>query len=184
MTEKALRYYDLRRQWKRVEPHLADEELNRILVRDFGKFTLGRWGRPFAPGQYPRDFESCDWDVGHRGPEPRFWRYVKHAACHWLVNFALRLALLAEPRRPWRIVTSRKHSTVWDGEGLLFDFNFLALGVSPPECWALARSGGRVLPPGRRKRVSYAEHYTCELRRSSPSESPGTTKAAQEYGQA
>jgi hypothetical protein len=41
MHETALRYYDVRRRWKRVEPHLADEELNRILRRDFGRYTIG-----------------------------------------------------------------------------------------------------------------------------------------------
>jgi hypothetical protein len=48
---------------------------------------------------------------------------VKHAACHWLVNFALRLAILAEPARPWQIVSSQAHSTVWDGQSTLFDCN-------------------------------------------------------------
>jgi hypothetical protein len=56
--------------------------------------------------------------------------YVKHAACHWLVNFALELAQHVEPNRAWRIITSQEHSTVWDGKDTLFDFNFLALGVT------------------------------------------------------
>lgn len=67
---------------QRIEPHLTGERLNAILVRDFNKFTDGRWGTPFTPGQFPRDFESCNWWCGHRGPEPRYWRYVKHSACH------------------------------------------------------------------------------------------------------
>jgi hypothetical protein len=134
-----MRYYDLQRHWtKRIEPHLTDERLNRVLVRDFRKFTTGNWNKSFTHRQFPRDFESCDWWCGHRGPEPRYWRYVKHSACHWLVNFNLRLAQLVEPNRPWRIVTSEKHSTVWDGEQTLFEFNFLALGIAPDECFALA----------------------------------------------
>ena len=37
-----LRYYDLRRHWtKRIVPHLNDEFLNAILVRNFNKFTWG-----------------------------------------------------------------------------------------------------------------------------------------------
>ena len=28
-------------------------------------------------------FRVGDWDCGHRGWEPRNWRYVKHAAFHW-----------------------------------------------------------------------------------------------------
>jgi hypothetical protein len=30
----------------------------------------------------PHEFENCDWWHSHRGPMPRFWRYVKHGACH------------------------------------------------------------------------------------------------------
>src|SRR4051794_19031045 len=101
-----MRYYEVSRNWtKKMEPHLDDEELNNILVRDFNKFTYGTWRKHFTHGQCPRDFESCDWWLGHRGKEPRFWKYVKHAACHRLVNFNLRLAMLAQPERPWRIIT-------------------------------------------------------------------------------
>ena len=134
-----MRYYDLKRHWtRRIEPHLGDEKLNAVLVRDFNKFTVGNWGRRFSRGQFPRDFESCDWDWEHRGQQPRFWRYVRHSACHWLVNFNLRLAQLVDPGRSWRIVTSEKHSTVWDGKETLFEFNFLAFGIPADECFAMA----------------------------------------------
>jgi hypothetical protein len=150
-----MRYYDLQRHWtRRIAPHLGDPKLNAILVRDFNKFTLGRWQKRFTQGQFPRDFESCDWSEDHRGREPRFWPYVKHGACHWLVNFNLRLAQLVEPGRAWRIVTSDQHSTVWDGEQTLFEFTFLALGISPQECFDLAN--GRQLPPGQELKVYLA----------------------------
>jgi hypothetical protein len=97
---KTMRYYDLKKNWRRVKPHLEDKKLNNILVRDFNKFTTGRWRRPFVHGDLPSDFETCDWDIDHRGKRPAFWRYVKHAACHWLVNFSLRLAILVEPEKP------------------------------------------------------------------------------------
>ena len=96
-----IRYYDFRRHWtKRIVPHLADPKLNEILVRDFNKFTWGRWRKRFKPGDLPAHFESCDWWLNHHPPHPRYWAYVKHAACHWLANFALRLATLAEPQHP------------------------------------------------------------------------------------
>jgi hypothetical protein len=156
-----MRYYDLRRHWTRhIEPHLADKHLNTILVRDFNKFTFGRWRKPFMPGRYPWEFESCYWSEGHRGPAPRFWRYVKHAACHWLVNFALRLANLAVPTRPWRIITSDRHSTVWDGRRTLFDFNYQAFGIDAQTCFEAAN--GRHLPVGKHLKVYYAQHYTEE----------------------
>ena len=64
-----MQYFDVKRHWtKRVMPHLSDPEFNRLLVRDFNKFTFGRWGKEFQPGMYPEEFESCDWRTSHRGP--------------------------------------------------------------------------------------------------------------------
>lgn len=159
-----VRYYDLVKNWRKVRKHLADKELNDIQVRDFHKFTWGRWRRPFRHGMCPNEFEGCDWQIGHRGKYPAYWRYVKHAACHWLVNFALRLAMLVEPDRPWRIITTPKHSTVWDGDRLLLDLNFQAMGVSPRECFLLGY--GRELAPGAILQVSYADHYSRDRRRN------------------
>jgi hypothetical protein len=91
---------------------------------------------------------------------PRYWRYVKHGACHWLANFVLRLACLAEPKRAWRIVTSDKHSTVWDGARTLFEFNFQALGIDAQECWETVAVGGYELTPGAYMKVHYAQHWS------------------------
>jgi hypothetical protein len=106
-----------------VQPHLNDPELNGILIRDFNKFTYGRWEQKFEPSMVPRQFESCDRDMSIPGRRPRFWAFVKHSACHWLCGFTLKLAMLVAPDRPWRIITSDEHSTCWDGKDLLFDFN-------------------------------------------------------------
>jgi hypothetical protein len=73
------------------------------------------------------------------------------------VNFNLRLAQRVDPSRPWQIVTSDKHSTVWDGKETLFDLNFLALGVDPNEAFKLA--DGERLAPGEERRTYLAEHY-------------------------
>jgi hypothetical protein len=134
-----VRYYDVTRHWtQRIEPHLQDEMLNKILIADFNDYTQGRWGLVFYPGTYPEGIESCDWRIGRRGRPPRYWKYVKHGACHWIVNFCLRLASLAEPSRKWRILTSDEHSTVWDAQKTLFEFNYLALGISAEECFSKA----------------------------------------------
>ena len=162
----SMRYYDLKRHWtKRVQPHLTDPELNAILVRDFNRFIMGPGGKSFTSGQYPEEFESCDWDWDHRGPRPRYWRYVKQGACHWLVNFACRLANLAEPKQTWRIVTSENHSTVWDGHQTLFEFNFQAMGISAPECWKFAIDKCKVLQPGQYCKTYFADHCSHDLRR-------------------
>jgi hypothetical protein len=119
-------------------------------------------GRGFKRGQYPNEFESCDCWLGHKGRKPAFWRYVKHAACHWLVNFTLRLAQLVEPKRKWRIITSDDHSTVWGGQHTLFDFNFQALVILPDECFRLAY--GEELEFGEWLEVNFADHCTKEDR--------------------
>lgn len=153
-------YYDIPGKWTRkIQPHLSDARLNEILVRDFNKFTTTRWDKPFTLGMLPEQIESCDWRCDHRGKYPRYWKYVKHSACHFVVNFALRLAMLVEPDREWRIVTSKEHSTVWDGKRTFFDFNFLALGVSASECAELAFKG-QILKPGKFKRIYGTDHWT------------------------
>jgi hypothetical protein len=157
--QNKMKYYDLKRNWtKNIVPHLSNEDLNATLVRDFNKYTIGNWGTPFKQGMHPRAFETCDWDINHRGKKPAFWRYVKHAACHWLVNFTLKLAMLVLPRRKWRIVTSDEHSTVWDGKDTIFDFNFQAMGITANECYEAATAqGSRELAPGKLLRVYYAD---------------------------
>lgn len=152
-----MQYWDLKKNWtKKVQLHLNHPTVVQVLVRDFNRFTMGRSKRVFTVGMMPRDFESCDWRWGHgrKGPEPRYWNYVCHSACHWLVNFSLRLAEQVDPVRSWQIVTSQKHSTVWDGEETLFDFNFQAMEIDADECFLLARYGkgrdkGRVLRVGK-----------------------------------
>jgi hypothetical protein len=144
-----MRYYDLKRHWtKKIEPHLTNKELNEILVRDMDELSRLRWGRRFVHGEYPCEHGSCAWRLDHRGPPPRFWDYTRHGACDWLVDFNLKLATLVEPKRRWRIVTSDKHSTVWDGAHTLFEFNFLAFGIPAQECFDSAFNEGMVLPPG------------------------------------
>ena len=138
-----LEYYPLRRSWTRkIVPHLQEKKLNAILVRDFNRYTLGMWNIFFRPGMLPEQIDTCDWRLDKRRPYPRYWQYVRHGACHWIVNFALRLAMLAEPNRTWRIISSDGHSTVWDGRRTLFDFNFQALGFSSAETWKILRAGG------------------------------------------
>jgi hypothetical protein len=135
---RRMKYYDLKKNWRHVKRHLADKELNAVLVADFNKFTFGSWKQEFTSGQFPSDFETSDWDRGHRGRRPAFWKYTKAGACHWLVNFNLRLACLVMPTRPWRIITSEKHSTVWDTDETIFEFNYQAFGIDPARCFSLA----------------------------------------------
>ena len=38
-NQRPVKYYDLKKNWRRVRPHLADKKLNDILVRDFNKYV-------------------------------------------------------------------------------------------------------------------------------------------------
>jgi len=170
-----MKYYNLKKNWRRVRPHLGDKILNDILVRDFNKFTFGRWNKTFTYGDLPFAFESCDWWFCRPRPHPAFWRYVKHSACHWLVNFTLRLAMLVMPDRRWRILTSEQHSTVWDGEDTIFDFNFQAFGHDANECFEAAFD--KELAPGEYLKVHFAEHYSVEAPGAVP---PRTTSSLEQ----
>jgi hypothetical protein len=73
-----------------------------------------------------------------------------------------------EPHRPWRIITSDEHSTVWDGETTLFEFNFQAFGIPADECFAIATKADANLTemkPGEERKVGYPEHYSVEQNR-------------------
>ena len=160
LLTKVVKYYDLKKNWGRVRPHLGDKALNDILVRDFNKFTFGRWRRKFTYGDLP--FETGDWYFNQAGRRPAFWRYVRPGACHWLVNFSLCLAKLVKPKKLWRIITSEEHSTVWDGDDTLFEFNFQAFGIGPKDCFDLAFD--KELKLGKYLPVHFAQHYTVEPR--------------------
>lgn len=156
-----MKYYSFVKNWRKIKPLLSDETVQGVLVRDFNRFTFGRWRERFLRGMLPCEFESCDWRFSKAGRHPEYWNYVKHSACHWLVNFNLELAKLVEPKKQWRIVSSQAHSTVWDGEETLFDMNFSALGVDPNEAFSLANE--EHLPIGKRLIVYYADHYSKEV---------------------
>jgi hypothetical protein len=180
---RGMKYYDLKRNWQKVRPHLVDKELDDILVEDFNKYTFGRWRKKFKHGRLPSEFDSCvDWRWSNRGRRPAFWNYTCHLACHWLVNFNLRLAMLVMPNKAWRIITSPRHSTVWDGGDLLFDFNFQAFGIEPNECFNDAFKDE--LAPGEYLDVGFAKHCTIKQMQEPQtifSSHGGNRKQANEY---
>jgi hypothetical protein len=159
-----MRYYDFTRNWgRKIKPHLSDEEFNKILVRDLNRFTFGRWCERFKEGDLPADFTSTDWLLGWRKNNPRkrmpeYFNYILPFACHWSCNFSLRLAGLAEPGYPWRILQSDEHSTVWNGDDVLFDLGFCGQGISTQECYD--RANDRMLKPGAYIRTYLAKHYS------------------------
>jgi hypothetical protein len=150
MTDSAVFYYPIQQRWQRLRRFYESDQARDIWLPEMyvhQEVRREEWGGAMGPCCYyprdckevlPMDFDGCDWRFERRGRHPHFWRYVCHAACHYLVSLNLWVAINAEPKRPWRIVTSQKHSTVTDGDGCLWDANFLALGVSADKAWELA----------------------------------------------
>lgn len=158
-----MKYYPIQKKWAKIKPLIQNKEVQDILVDNFNKFTFGRWGQRFKHGMKPHEFESCDWWChDRRGRMPEYWNYVKHAASHWLVNFNLKLAMLAEPQKDWQIVRGHLHSTVWDGEETLFDMQFLALGISPDEAFELAYEDCDLIEIGKTVEIYFAESVEDE----------------------
>ena len=142
-------YYPIQKRWRKLRPlfevpaiieiaHHEAECWRAVRAEDFGREFKPK---PFYPEFRPAHYECCDWRWGNgrRGPEPHFWQWALAGACHWVATVNLLVISELEPDRPWRIATSQKHSTVIDSDRqLMFDTNFLALGVSAQECWEMA----------------------------------------------
>lgn len=152
-----LRYFAIVKHWRKLRPLFQSPEAERIWrlnLWDFSrqKATDHKFKYKHVASHYqtPSDHDSCDWRCGIAHRHPEFWKYVCHSACHWVVDLCLHVAMKAYPETPWRIITQRHHSTVWNGsttDPVLFDINFLALGIEAKEAWEIA-SRGRFLKPG------------------------------------
>lgn len=152
-TKRNVIYADIQRHWRKLGPIFRSKECRSVWVPCMTEYmqqrSSGKWKFKYDPGKYrtPSCFDSCDWrwNRNRRGPHPEFWDYACHSACHWVVDMCLYVAISYAPHLQWRIISSDKHSTVWNGSldwPVLFDVNFLALGVAPDEAWNLAHSKG------------------------------------------
>lgn len=147
---KAARYVDIQKHWRRLGPIYQSEDASLFWkphMREYLECRAEQYGfkpRHRREDQLPHDYDSCDWRCDRRGPHPAFWKFVCHSACHWLVDLGMFVSATAWPNVEWRIISSKKHSTVWNGDRhnpLLFDANFLALDVTPEEALRLAWPG-------------------------------------------
>lgn len=147
-SPQSLSYFPIQKRWRRVGPIYRSDEAREVWLWEMVAFDEARCeerGLDFKlPNEeeidFPRYFDSCDWRFcrDKPGPTPEFWNYACHSACHWTANLSLFVAQKAEPKRPWRLVSSNAHTTCWDGSEMLWDTNFMALGVPPNEAWELA----------------------------------------------
>lgn len=159
------RYFDIQKNWRRLKP-IAESAAARVIIdRDMLKYAkvrqmdldehMARVGNKnfssclnFTAGDYPYQYDSCDWRYGRRGPNPDYWRFACHSACHWVVNLSYYIASTAYPKVNWQIITSNKHSSVVDLESkTFFDLNWSALNVGIPEIYAATLGTKHTLLP-------------------------------------
>ena len=83
-----MKYYPIVENWDcKIRPHLDNPDLQRVLIRDFDKYSAARWGKRFKRGEFPRDVEDYDWTSDFHGSHPAYFRYVKHgAATGWSIT--------------------------------------------------------------------------------------------------
>lgn len=153
---RRIAYFPIVRHWRRLKPLFESDEAERLWranLRDYSEQKAAQHKFKYehnpARYRYPRDHDGCDWRCCRVGRHPEFWNYCCHAACHWLVDMNLHVAMSAYPDVPWCILTQRHHSTIWNGDTerpVLFDLNFLALEVPAKQAWEIA-SAGRMLKP-------------------------------------
>jgi len=145
-------YVNITAKWQRLKPAFQSKEARDIwepCLREFSQSEAFERGREYRVDFYEgKNARPCwhdgDWRFGHGRRIPEWWDYACGKACHWIVDLALFVAQSKLKSEEWRIVSSQKHSTVWNGDcenPLLFDINFLALGVPAKEALSLAATG-------------------------------------------
>ena len=144
-----MKYFQIEHHWNELRSIYESDQATEIWydkMQDFGKQKDEDYGikncrtEILRPELTPRDYDSVNWryHLEDGKKEPEFWKYVCHGACHWLINLNLFVAQQYDRTKGWRIVSGKKHSTVWDGKDTLFDANFLALRVSADKAYELA----------------------------------------------
>ncbi len=145
-----MEYVQIQKHWRKLRHVYADPGIRDLWYPDMELHRLVRCeelGITYTPLKVwdketfgPHHFDSTDWRFTRQkpGPMPHYWRWVCHSACHYLTRLSMHVATTVWPKKPWRIVTSQLHSTLWDGDQNLYDPNFLALQVPADEAWELA----------------------------------------------
>lgn len=146
-----MKYIDIQKNWRRIKPFLQDDNAKALIKHGMYHYHMNRkyhfesigvdtssW--KYTGHELPCQYESCDWrwDTERQEPQPAFWDYVCHSACHWLVDLNFYAAINAFPKNRWVIVSNSEsndgHSNVVDFENkLIFDMNYLAMGIEPME---------------------------------------------------
>ena len=74
-------YYDLQKKWRKVRPHINHPELQAVLVKDFNKYTWGRWRQNSA---FERLFAFLVLGLGRR--QLLWFEVTRHPTAEWLAR--------------------------------------------------------------------------------------------------
>nr|QBK92987.1 MAG: hypothetical protein LCPAC403_01210 [Pithovirus LCPAC403] len=160
MSSKGINYIDARKLWKKTKYLYQSEEATDIwlpsLCKKLNLNPHGGWDKmdieelqqnlinirhdvEDVDGLLPRHFDSVDWRYFERGStHPRYWDYVCHGACHFMVELYYWIIIQVLPEHDWQIIHSNSHSTVWNGKDLIYDPAFQALHITAGECFNMA----------------------------------------------
>ncbi len=141
-------YYPIQKRWKKLGPIFRSEEMTELahsVMEIYAQHRARTYGFQHKPKEFsssitPSDYDGCDWrlNTGRHGRQPDFWKYVCHGACHWTGPINIMAAMKAEPKKSWKLITSDRHTTVWDGEHTLFDPSYLAMRIPVADAWEYA----------------------------------------------
>ena len=156
----AMNYLSARKLWRKTKHLYRSEEARDIwlpsLSRMRGLNPHGGWDkmdidelqRTVVEYTYditdvddllPRHFDTTSWRYIQRGETcPKFWDFVCHGACHYMVELHLWVITQVKPEHDWRIIQSDLHATIWNGKDLIYDPRFEAMKISINECFNMA----------------------------------------------
>jgi len=145
--------------WRRLRPHFEAPEAKSLWKALFD--TAFKPHLKFHPVarrlELPQDYDSSDWQAMWRSEHPgrrmpAWWKFTCCQACHWLAELNLLVVAQAFPEQPWRILTGKAHTTVWNGDRwapLVFDPTYEAIGLPARDALMEAtKHQGRDIRPG------------------------------------
>ncbi|MEN9566485.1 MAG: hypothetical protein RLZZ69_1681 [Cyanobacteriota bacterium] len=147
-------YFDHRKHWRKLQPIFESDEIKEASNREMNSFKLTDYhpgNRVYRNFRYPEEYDNSDWRFERgRGRPANYLRWVCSRSCHWSAIVNLQVLWIYQPEIPWCLVTSRDHSTVWDGHKLIFDMQYYALTIPINELVEIVNSSKNreIYPPG------------------------------------
>jgi hypothetical protein len=188
MANKEIEYYDIQKNWNKFANYFKTKKVRQEIVAGliidyfweseregssmstqdfiFPRYRKNEnYGKLDFGDMLPKHFNKHHYELWlnyDRGILPKYCDYVKGGWCHNSVNMCMEVLnqhnLRTRDKRDWRIVTSPKHSTIWDGHNTLFDLQYLAFGFPVEQAYeeAFIDEESKILPVG-----EFLDHGDC-----------------------